>query len=100
MTKGPRSLLADRSLRADRAVQATLQGPRERLDSSSFLLLRRGFRIDKRPGKRIRRIGGLKPVAFRFEEHTTAVQPLGSIQTDSDIEQLAQKVAELVGGQG
>lgn len=35
-----------------------------------------------------------------FEEHTTAVQPLGSIQTDSDIEQLAQKVAELVGVQG
>jgi hypothetical protein len=33
-----------------------------------------------------------------FEEHSTAVQPLGSIQTDTDIEQLAQKVAELVGG--
>lgn len=32
-----------------------------------------------------------------FEEHSTAVQPLGSIQTDPDIEQLAQKVAELVG---
>ena len=35
-----------------------------------------------------------------FEEHSTAVQPLGSIQTDSDIEQLAQKVAEIVGAQG
>ncbi len=35
-----------------------------------------------------------------FEEHSTTVQPLGSIQTDSDIEQLAQKVAEVVGVQG
>ena len=33
-----------------------------------------------------------------FEEHSTAVQPLGSIQADSDIEQLAQRIAELVGG--
>ena len=35
-----------------------------------------------------------------FEEHSTVVQPLGSIQTDSDIERLAQKVAEIVGAQG
>lgn len=33
-----------------------------------------------------------------FEELSTAVQPLGSIQADSDIEQLARMVAELVGG--
>jgi len=35
-----------------------------------------------------------------FEELSTNVQELGSIQTDSDIEQLAQKVAEAVGAQG
>ncbi|HUT13588.1 MAG TPA: hypothetical protein VMY42_24080 [Thermoguttaceae bacterium] len=35
-----------------------------------------------------------------FEEHSTAVQPLGSIQTESDIEQLAKKVAETIGVQG
>lgn len=34
-----------------------------------------------------------------FQEHSTAVQPLGSIQTDSDIEQLAKNVADIVGGQ-
>ena len=34
------------------------------------------------------------------EEHSTAVQPLGSIQTESDIEELAKKVAEAIGVQG
>lgn len=34
-----------------------------------------------------------------FEEHSTAVQPLGSIQTESNIEELAKKVAEAVGAQ-
>jgi hypothetical protein len=34
-----------------------------------------------------------------FEEHSTAVQALGSIQTESDIEELAKKIAESVGVQ-
>lgn len=34
-----------------------------------------------------------------FEEHSTAVQPLGSIQTESDIEELAKKIAEAVEAQ-
>ena len=34
-----------------------------------------------------------------FEEHSTAVQPLGSIQTESDIEELAKKIADAVGAQ-
>ena len=32
-----------------------------------------------------------------FEEHSTAVQPLGSIQAEPDIEKLAKSIAELVG---
>jgi len=35
-----------------------------------------------------------------FEEHSTVVQPLGSIQSESDIEELAKKVADAVGAQG
>ncbi|MFH1922513.1 MAG: hypothetical protein ABIP48_21845 [Planctomycetota bacterium] len=34
-----------------------------------------------------------------FEEHNTCVLPLGSIQTESNIEELAKKVAETVGTQ-
>ena len=34
-----------------------------------------------------------------FEEDSTAVQSLGSVQTESDIEELAKRVAESVGAQ-
>jgi len=36
---------------------------------------------------------------LKFMEQSTAVQPLGSIRAESDIEELAKKVAELVGTQ-
>jgi hypothetical protein len=49
----------------------------------------------KPPYNHIARKGGVKLV---FEERPSNVQPLGSIQSEADIERLAKKVADLVNG--